>query len=79
MPLQIEMTASLSGHGRMLVRGAGVISGFLSCAYMGVRMRVTIRYRSQPARKSCFNDVRVWLGLVLGVETMFNGVHVAKD
>ena len=53
----------------------------LSCAYADVRMSVAMRYRSQPARKYCFNDVRVrvWLGLGLGVEAMFDGVRVAKE
>ena len=51
----------------------------LSCAYAGVRMRVAMCYQSQSARKYCFNDVRVrvWSGLGLGVEAMFNGVRVA--
>ena len=53
----------------------------LSWAYADVRMSVAMRYRSQPARKYCFNDVRVrvWLGLGLGVEAMSDGVRVAKD
>ena len=53
----------------------------LSCARASVRMRVAMHYRSKPARKYCFNDIKVsvWLGLGLGVKSMFDNVRVAKE
>ena len=53
----------------------------LSYPYSDVHMGVAMRYRFQLARKCYFNDVRVrvWVGLGLGVEAMFDGVYVAKE